>query len=119
MLVHKPFRRPAVRPFRIAAFATALIAALICSVPVAAQGSRHDKAELQRDLDAITALGITGAQARAVSSTGRTSVVVSGVAEVGKNPPVPRNGYFRIASATKPLIATAVLQLVGEGRLSR
>lgn len=53
-----------------------------------------------------------------MDSTGRSTVVVSGVAEVGTNRPVPGNGYFRIASATKPIVATVVLQLVGEGKLS-
>jgi D-alanyl-D-alanine carboxypeptidase len=118
MFVHKAHRRPIGRRYWLAGTAAALIAALVFSVPAEAQPSGHSKPDLQRDLDAITALGVSGAQARAVDSTGRSSVAVSGVAEVGKKRPVPRNGYFRIASATKPIVATVVLQLVGEGKLS-
>ncbi|MEV6239913.1 serine hydrolase domain-containing protein [Lentzea sp. NPDC051838] len=36
----------------------------------------------------------------------------------GRSGPVPPNGSFRIGSATKPFIATVVLQLVGEGKVS-
>lgn len=118
MIAHKAPRRPMDRRYLLAAAATALIPALVFGAPAGAQPAGHSKAEIQRDLDAITALGVRGAQARAVDSTGRNSVAVSGVAEVGKKRPVPRNGYFRIASATKPIVATVVLQLVGEGKLS-
>ncbi|MGS2810650.1 serine hydrolase domain-containing protein [Nocardia sp. MW-W600-9] len=95
-----------------------MIAALVFSAPACAPPADERTADLQRDLEAITALGVSGAQATAVDSTGRNSVVVSGVAEVGTNRPVPGDGYFRIASATKPIVATVVLQLVGEGKLS-
>jgi D-alanyl-D-alanine carboxypeptidase len=44
--------------------------------------------------------------------------VRSGLAELGTGRPVPRDEYVRIGSTTKTFVATVVLQLVGEGRLS-
>ncbi|MEU6858374.1 serine hydrolase domain-containing protein [Glycomyces sp. NPDC046736] len=45
-------------------------------------------------------------------------VAASGVAEEGTDRPVDPDGYFRIASTGKTIVATAVLQLVDEGALS-
>ncbi|MFE7723845.1 serine hydrolase domain-containing protein [Nocardia rhizosphaerihabitans] len=114
MFVREQRRRPMARHRLLMCGA----AALVFCVPACAPSAGDSSADLQRGLDAITALGVSGAQAGAVDSTGRSSVVVSGVAEVGTNRPVPGNGYFRIASATKPIVAAVVLQLVGEGKLS-
>ncbi|GAB2914372.1 serine hydrolase domain-containing protein [Streptomyces mayteni] len=82
----------------------------------AGPGYRQD--DLRRDTDAITALGVTGVQARVSTGTGRDLVATSGVAEVGGDRPVPRDGYFRMASTGKALVATVILQLVDEGRLA-
>ncbi|KUJ65180.1 peptide hydrolase [Streptomyces albus subsp. albus] len=49
---------------------------------------------------------------------GRDLVATSGVAVVGTKRPVPRDGYFRIASTGKTLMAAAVLRLVDKGELS-
>lgn len=81
-----------------------------------APGYRQD--DLRRDTSALRALGITGVQARVTTASGRDLVSTSGVAVAGTNRPVPRDGYFRMASTGKALMATVVLQLVGEGRLS-
>ncbi|MFD3596205.1 serine hydrolase domain-containing protein [Nocardia sp. NPDC058640] len=98
--------------------AALMLGVAACEQPADESASGDSTAVLQRDLDAITALGVSGAQARAVDEAGRSSVAVSGVAQVGTEKPVPDDGYFRIASATKPIVATVVLQLVGEGKLS-
>ncbi|MFC7740632.1 serine hydrolase domain-containing protein [Nocardiopsis composta] len=79
----------------------------------AAPGYGQD--ELRRDTDAIQALGVTGVQARVTTGSGQDLVAASGVAEVGTDRPVPRDGYFRMASTGKALVATVVLQLVDEG----
>ncbi|GAV46239.1 D-alanyl-D-alanine carboxypeptidase precursor [Streptomyces acidiscabies] len=42
----------------------------------------------------------------------------AGTAELGTNRPVPYGASFRADSATKPFVATVVLQLAAEGRLS-
>ncbi|GHF54054.1 D-alanyl-D-alanine carboxypeptidase [Streptomyces mashuensis] len=81
-----------------------------------APGYRQD--DLRRDTDAIQALGIIGVQARVTTGPGRDLVATSGVAEAGTGRPVPRDGYFRMASTGKALVATVVLQLVDEGKLA-
>lgn len=73
---------------------------------------------LRRDVEAVRALGVSGVQARVVAADGRRSVVVSGTAELGTGRPVPSEGFFRMASTSKTLVAVVVLQLVAEGRLS-
>ena len=72
---------------------------------------------LQRDADAIRALGVTGVQAR-VTTPGRHLVATSGVADRATGRPVPSDGRFRIASTRKAFVATVALQLAGERRLS-
>ncbi|WP_225102453.1 serine hydrolase [Streptomyces sp. CoH27] len=67
---------------------------------------------------ALDALGITGVQARVTTGPGRDLIATSRVAEAGTNGPVPPDGYFRMASTGKALVATVVLQLADEGKLS-
>ncbi|MCX4537077.1 beta-lactamase family protein [Streptomyces sp. NBC_00841] len=81
-----------------------------------ASGYRQD--DLRLDTEGIQALGITGVQARVTTASGRDLVATTGVAVAGTNRPVPRDGYFRIASTGKALMATVILQLVDEGKLS-
>lgn len=78
----------------------------------------HRQQDLRRDVDALRALGITGVQARVTTDSGPDRVAAAGVAAPGTKRPVPRDGYFRIASTGKTLMATVVLQLVDEGKLS-
>ncbi|MFB9840195.1 serine hydrolase domain-containing protein, partial [Actinoallomurus acaciae] len=73
---------------------------------------------LRRDAAAITALGVTGVQARLTGPGGRTLTATSGVADRTTRRPVSPDGYFRIASVTKAFVATVILQLAGDGRLS-
>ncbi|MER8085285.1 serine hydrolase domain-containing protein [Streptomyces sp. NPDC094048] len=81
-----------------------------------APGYQQD--DLRLDTEGIQALGITGVQARVTTASGRDLVAAAGVAVAGTNRPVPRDGYFRIASTGKALMATVILQLVDEGKLS-
>ncbi|RMI44557.1 class A beta-lactamase-related serine hydrolase [Actinomadura harenae] len=53
-----------------------------------------------------------------VTPDGRNVIATSGVADVKTRGPVSPDGYLRIASQTKTFVATVVLQLVGEGKLS-
>ncbi|GGT84995.1 serine hydrolase domain-containing protein [Streptomyces violascens] len=73
---------------------------------------------LRQDAEAIHALGISGVQVRVIAPDGRQSVATSGTADLDTGRPVPSNGYFRMASTSKALVATVVLQLEAEGRLS-
>ncbi|WP_256918436.1 serine hydrolase domain-containing protein [Streptomyces hilarionis] len=84
-----------------------------------AQPQRSSPGErLRQDTRAVHALGISGVQARAVAPDGRESVATSGTADLRTGRPVPANGRFRMASTAKTLVATVVLQLAAEGRLS-
>lgn len=74
--------------------------------------------QLRRDTEAIHALGVSGVQARVIAHDGQQSVATSGTADVNTGRPVPSDGYFRMASTSKTLVATVVLQLEAEGRLS-
>ncbi|MFC4911575.1 serine hydrolase domain-containing protein [Actinomadura gamaensis] len=101
----------------LTAAASTMVATAVPASAASVTGSRPTST-LQRDADAIRDLGVTGVQARVTGPDGRSTVVTSGVADVRTKRPVPRDGRFRIASVTKTFTATAVLQLVGEGRLS-
>ncbi|MET7682333.1 serine hydrolase domain-containing protein [Streptomyces sp. NPDC005423] len=74
--------------------------------------------QLRRDTEAIRTLGISGVQARVIEPDGRQSVATTGTADLNTGRPVPADGYFRMASTSKTLVATVVLQLEAEGRLS-
>ncbi|MEU6554304.1 serine hydrolase domain-containing protein [Streptomyces sp. NPDC046915] len=85
----------------------------------AAQPAGPSPAEqLRQDTEAIHALGVSGVQARVIAPDGRQSVATSGTADLHTGRPVPSDGYFRMASTAKTLVATVVLQLEAEGVLS-
>ncbi|MFJ4654453.1 serine hydrolase domain-containing protein [Nocardia sp. NPDC088792] len=90
------------------------------SAPPSTSGTAapSDTTELQRDADAIRDVGVTGVQVNLVAADGSNAVVTSGVADIASKSPVPPDGYFRMASATKTFTATVILQLVGEGKLA-
>ncbi|MFI5938617.1 serine hydrolase domain-containing protein [Actinoplanes sp. NPDC051494] len=92
-----------------------MVAAGLVALTVAVPGA---PSRLQRDADAVHALGVTGVQARVTSADGRSTVVTSGVGDRVTGRPVPADGRFRIASTRKAFVATVVLQLVAEHRLS-
>jgi D-alanyl-D-alanine carboxypeptidase len=85
----------------------------------ASAAQRHDdRIRLRHDAETITALGVTGVQARLVTPDGRNLTVTGGVADLTTRRPVPPNGHFRIASVTKTFVATVILRLAGDGRIS-
>jgi D-alanyl-D-alanine carboxypeptidase len=115
--IHSARRRG--RSGRNLALAAVVAGTLSAGVPGAMAARQHDdQARLRRDADAITALGVTGVQARSTAPGGRSLTVTSGVADLTTRRPVSPYGYFRIASVTKSFVATVVLQLADEGRLS-
>ncbi|MEZ0113969.1 D-alanyl-D-alanine carboxypeptidase [Catenulispora sp. EB89] len=79
-------------------------------------GPQH-AGRLQQEADAIRAAGAPGVLVSVTTPNGRQTVR-SGVADTATGAPVPLDARFRIGSATKSFVATVVLQLVGEGRLS-
>ncbi|MHB9847923.1 serine hydrolase domain-containing protein [Streptomyces krungchingensis] len=74
--------------------------------------------QLRRDTRAIHVLGVSGVQARAIGPDGRQSVATSGTADLITGRPVHSDGYFRMPSTSKTLVAVVVLQLEAEGTLS-
>jgi D-alanyl-D-alanine carboxypeptidase len=84
---------------------------------VAAGSQRVDPGELQRLLDQIVAAGAPGAAARIRDEHGITQAA-SGLADLRSGRPMRPWLTYRAGSLTKPLVATVVLQLVAEGRLS-
>ncbi|AXG77727.1 serine hydrolase domain-containing protein [Streptomyces paludis] len=99
-----------------AALAVALLAAL---VPAQAQAAAPvpPRDRLQQDADALRDAGVTGVSVRLTTPRG-VRTVRSGVGDPGAGQPPPVNGYLRLGSTTKTFVATVLLQLAGEGRLS-
>jgi D-alanyl-D-alanine carboxypeptidase len=78
---------------------------------------RIDPGELRRLLDHIVAGRAPGAAAWVRDERG-VQQAASGVADLRTGRPMRPGLHFRAASLTKPLVATVVLQLAAEGRLS-
>ncbi|MFE4361221.1 serine hydrolase domain-containing protein [Kitasatospora sp. NPDC056800] len=101
----------------VAAGVTVLLAANAATA-VARPAGPSVAEQLRRDAAAIHDLGISGVQARVIGPDGRQTVATSGTADVTTGRPVSPDGYFRMASTAKTMVATVVLQLEAEGRLS-
>ncbi|MGW4022652.1 serine hydrolase domain-containing protein [Streptomyces sp. NPDC005009] len=72
---------------------------------------------VQRDADALRDAGVTGVAVRLETPRG-TVTARSGVGDLVTRRPVSKDGHLRLGSTTKTFVATVVLQLVGERRLS-
>lgn len=107
--------------FRRAWLSAAVLALAVSSLPSAAASAapRPSGAAwfVQRDADALRDTGITGVTVRLETPRG-TVTAGSGVGNLTTGRPVPKDGFLRLGSTTKTFVATVVLQLVGEGRLS-
>jgi D-alanyl-D-alanine carboxypeptidase len=110
-------------PARTAATLAALVAVAVPTLATQATAapSPAPKAGLQKQLrrDAADLLryGSPGVLA-GVQIGDRTIKVRAGHGNLTTRKPIPLDAKFRIGSMTKPFVATAVLQLVGEGRLT-
>lgn len=102
---------------RTSTFAAALCLAVGISAGTAAASAAPASGTLQRDADLLVAEGSPGALVELVTPRGRVRVR-SGYGDVKARTPVPWDARFRIGSFTKMFVATTVLRLVGEGRLS-
>ncbi|WNZ10935.1 serine hydrolase domain-containing protein [Streptomyces sp. 11x1] len=102
---------PRTTPTVLVALALALLTTL---TPASAQATGDP---LQRDADALRDSGVTGVAVRLDGPRGSRGAR-SGVGDLRTGTPVPPAGYIRIGSTTKAYVATVLLQLVGEGRLS-
>lgn len=72
---------------------------------------------MQRDADTLRDAGVTGVAVR-LQTPRETITARSGVGDLVTRRPVSNDGYLRLGSITKTFVATVVLQLVGEKRIS-
>jgi D-alanyl-D-alanine carboxypeptidase len=84
---------------------------------VAAAPQRIDPSELRRLLDQLVAAGAPGAAALVKEEHG-VRQAASGLADLRTRQPMRPKLNYRVASVTKPFVATVMLQLVAESRLS-
>src|SRR5690349_11675532 len=91
------------KPKVIAGAAAVAVLAGAAVVTAAASGATNgglDRKDLQRDVNAVHAAGVTGVLAEARSGD-RHVAVRSGVADPASRRPVPYDAYFRMGSITK------------------
>jgi D-alanyl-D-alanine carboxypeptidase len=93
-----------------------LAAALAVPAYRTTSGRTLNTARLQAALDDIAGTAAVGVLAEVHDRT-RVWRGTGGLSRPGTDEPVPVAGRFRAGSITKSLVATVVLQLVGEGRL--
>jgi D-alanyl-D-alanine carboxypeptidase len=91
--------------------------ALLALAPATAQATAPPRS-LQADVQAMVKTAKVPGGVLLIRSHGRTQVVAAGLADRATHAPMRADDRFRVASVTKPFVATLVLQLVGEGRLS-
>ncbi|MET9418205.1 serine hydrolase domain-containing protein [Streptomyces klenkii] len=98
-------------------------AADTASCPAARQGASSpaavsiDRGKLQKDIDALVKGGVTGIQVQ-VTDGSQQLALRGGVAERGTSKPIADQSHFRMGSNTKTFVATVMLQLVGENKIS-
>ena len=111
------------RARRLAAIVSLAGAALAVGVPAAQAAHSGASAKpplapgLQRSLDRLIAAGAPGGVVL-VREHGRTTRLAAGYADTRTKRPMRASDRFRIGSVTKTFVATAILQLAGEGKLS-
>jgi D-alanyl-D-alanine carboxypeptidase len=111
-------RSPHSRIARLGASALAvLVAATAVATASAAPQRPAPRAKLQHALDAVVAGGAPGAIAL-VRDGSRTLRLASGYGDLATRRPARARDRFRVGSVTKTFVATAALQLAGEGRLA-
>ncbi|MHC8421450.1 serine hydrolase domain-containing protein [Streptomyces sp. NB004] len=97
---------------------SATTVAAVATPPGGTAASGSGDKDLQRSLDSLVAQEKYPAALAWVRKEGRTSSLVSGSARLGRQVPVPHDGYVRAGSNTKTFTAVVVLQLVAEGRVA-
>lgn len=98
--------------------ASVVLALLLAAGSAAAPVSGDSLAPtLRKDMEDLVAAGVPGVVVL-VRREGRTVRLASGYSNLEKKTPMRVGDRFRIGSVTKSFVATVVLQLVGEGKLS-
>ena len=101
------------------AVTTALLAAAVLTTAFnpSAEAGAAGQGALQQQVDAVQQTGTVGVLAEVVGPRGSAYATV-GKADTATGAPVQADDEFRIGSATKTFVATVVLQLAAEHRLS-
>jgi len=93
-------------------------ALLLAAGATASPRNENDKrSTLQAQMDALVATGVPGVVVLVHDKSG-TLRLASGHSNLAQQTPMRVTDRFRVGSITKSFIATVVLQLVGEGKLS-
>jgi D-alanyl-D-alanine carboxypeptidase len=100
-----------------AATAIALLTTGSSLAPAAPTAKPTERVRLQKLLDALVAAGVPGAIVL-VRHGERTIRLASGYGNLAPRTPMRATDRFRIGSETKTFVATVVLQLVGERKLT-
>ena len=98
----------------IAVLALALVGPAVSATPTTTASTTS---ELQRALDQLVAAGVPGAVVLARQGN-HTTLLASGYGNLKQKTRLRTSDRFRVGSITKTFVATLVLQLVGEGKLS-
>ena len=109
-------RRTQVKIALFLTLAVLVAAATVVQASAAPDRGAARKAKLQLVLDQLVAAGAPGVIAL-VREGDRTIRLTSGYANLKTKRPMRADDRFRVGSATKPFVATVVLQLVGERKL--
>jgi D-alanyl-D-alanine carboxypeptidase len=97
----------------------AVLALALAGLAIAPAADAHTAGpdSLQGQVNAIKATGDVGVVAE-VTGPGGHSFATAGLADTATGTPAQSDDSFRIGSSTKTFVATVILQLVAEGRLS-
>ncbi|MFC9659718.1 serine hydrolase domain-containing protein [Nocardia sp. NPDC127606] len=87
-----------------------------CGVDTSPDVTEAGRAEITAALNSAVQQGYPGAQA-VITDKGHTWTVAAGVADLATGRPFADDDRLRIASNTKPFVATVMLQLVAEGKV--
>nr|WP_055502246.1 serine hydrolase domain-containing protein [Nonomuraea pusilla] len=109
------FRRHRVRAALLGALV--LPATLVATSPAHANPAQDGDAPLRQRVEQVVARGAVGAYADVRDENGHRTAR-AGRARLKGTRPVPHDPVFRVGSTTKAFVATVVLQLAGEGRLT-
>ena len=97
---------------------TAVAALLLVAGASGSPRTEQDRrSTLQRQMDALVAAGVPGVVVLVHGKNG-TLRLASGHSNLARKTPMRVTDRFRVGSITKSFVATVVLQLVGEGKLS-
>ncbi|MGW7238777.1 serine hydrolase domain-containing protein [Streptomyces sp. NPDC054804] len=111
--------RAAVLAAALLALGSPAVATAATAGPTTARHS-YDRAALRQDLAAVRKAGggDVNVLARVDRRNGAPLMARIGTRTAASSAPIPWNSHFRVASTTKTFVATVVLQLVAEKRLS-